>query len=165
MATEIERKFLLDEAPPWSEGSESIQIEQGYLAIDGETEVRVRRADREALLTVKGGHGEVRDEVEIQLDEGQFEALWRLTEGRRLRKAKHLIPLDGGLEVELDVFEDSLGGLLVAEIEFADGVQSHGFEPPDWLGEGDQRRRALRRAEPGGERRSRGVGGRMKGSS
>ncbi|HEY7257335.1 MAG TPA: CYTH domain-containing protein [Solirubrobacterales bacterium] len=142
MTTEVERKFLLDELPSISEGSEPIHIEQGYLAIDERAEVRVRRADRECLLTAKGGHGEVREEVEIHLGEAQFEALWPLTEGRRLRKARHLIPLEGELKVELDVFAGDLDGLVVAEIEFADVDQSHRFEPPGWLGEeitGDHR--------------------------
>jgi adenylate cyclase len=142
VATEIERKFLLDEAPALTEGSDSVQIDQGYLAIDELTEVRVRRADQEISLTVKGGHGEIRDEVEIPLEEEQFAALWPLTEGRRIRKSRRLIPLDGGLKVELDVFEEDLDGLLLAEIEFANETQSNGFEPPDWLGEeitGDER--------------------------
>ena len=142
MATEVERKFLLDEVPASVEGSQSIQIEQGYLAIDQRAEVRVRRADREFVLTVKAGHGEIRDEVEIPLEEKQFEALWLLTEGRRLRKARHLVPLEGELEVELDLFEDDLEGLVTAEIEFADVGQSHRFEPPEWLAKeitGDER--------------------------
>jgi adenylate cyclase len=134
VAAEIERKFLLLQEPAFSEGSESVQIEQGYLAIDERAEVRVRRADREGLLTVKEGHGEVRDEVEIHLEEKQFEALWPLTDGRRLKKTRHLIPLEGELKVELDVFEDDLEGLVVAEIEFVDEDQSHRFDPPEWLG-------------------------------
>jgi adenylate cyclase len=152
MASEIERKFLLDEMPGIAEGSESVEIEQGYVAIDERTEVRVRRAGEESLLTVKGGHGEVRDEVEIDLGEKQFEALWPLTEGRRLKKTRYLIPLEGELEVELDVFEGGLTGLMVAEIEFADEKQSHGFEPPDWLGgevTGDERYTGQRLAVDG----------------
>jgi adenylate cyclase len=142
VAREIERKFLLLQEPAFSEGSESVQIEQGYLAIDERVEVRVRRRDGESLLTVKGGHGEVRDEIEVHLEDGQFEALWPLTDGRRLKKVRHLIPLEADLEVEVDVFEDELEGLVVAEVEFPDENQSHGFEAPDWLGReitGDER--------------------------
>ena len=73
MATEIERKFLPRAKPDLSERRESIEIEQGYLAIDERVEVRVRRADRDTLLTVKGGHGEARDEVEIYVGARQFE--------------------------------------------------------------------------------------------
>jgi CYTH domain-containing protein len=103
MASEIERKFLLDDVPCVAEKREAIRIDQGYLAIDEGTEVRVRRADEETVLTIKGGHGEVREEVEIHLGERQFEALWPLTEGRRLSNTRHLISLEPGLEVELDI--------------------------------------------------------------
>jgi len=71
----------------------------------------------------------------------QFEALWPLTEGRRLRKRRHLLP-DDGVEVEVDVYEGELEGLIVAEIEFDSEEQARGFEPPPWLGDevtGDER--------------------------
>lgn len=135
MAKEIERKFLLAELPSVAEGRQSVDIEQGYLAIDAETEVRVRRAGRECFMTVKGGHGEVRDEIEIPIGDDHFEALWQLTEGRRLAKSRLLIPLEGGLDVELDVFSGVLEGLLIAEVEFDREADSRDFEPPDWLGE------------------------------
>jgi CYTH domain-containing protein len=142
VAKEIERKFLLHEPPSPVVGQESVDIEQGYLAIDDETEVRVRRADRDRFITVKGGRGEVRDEIEIAIGEEQFGALWQLTEGRRLTKRRLVIPLERGLEVEIDVFKGDLKGLLIAEVEFESEAESEEFEPPDWLGDeitGDKR--------------------------
>ena len=38
----------------------------------------------------------VRTEEEFPIDERRFESLWPLTEGRRLTKTRHLIPLDVG---------------------------------------------------------------------
>lgn len=93
MPSEIERKFLLASKPNLGSDVEVIEIEQGYLAIDGEVEVRVRRTDQERVLTVKGGRGEVREEIEFQLSEQQFHALWPLTDGRRMSKTRHLFPL------------------------------------------------------------------------
>lgn len=142
MAKEIERKFLLQRVPSLANGLQSIDIEQGYLAIDEETEVRVRRADPDRFITVKGGQGEVRDEVEIAISDEQFAALWPLTEGRRLGKRRLVITLERGLEVELDVFKGELEGLLIAEVEFESEAESDEFEPPGWLGEevtGDDR--------------------------
>ena len=50
---EIERKFLVPELPQGLERWPATRIEQGYLAIDGDgTEVRVRRRDGDAVLTV-----------------------------------------------------------------------------------------------------------------
>ncbi|HJZ38637.1 MAG TPA: CYTH domain-containing protein, partial [Solirubrobacterales bacterium] len=88
---EIERKFLVTEMPRAESGSTA--IEQGYLALDQDTEVRLRRAGDELFLTAKGGHGEVREEVEVSIDPKPFEALWRLTAGRRVRKVRHYVPL------------------------------------------------------------------------
>jgi len=135
MAAEIERKFLLPEPPHWPPSSSQIQIEQGYVAVGKEGEVRLRRAGEQRLLTVKHGEGEVREEVEVDLDEGQFEALWPLTESRRLRKVRHLVPLGSGLDAEVDVYEDGLEGLVTAEVEFGSKAQSADFQSPAWLGE------------------------------
>jgi CYTH domain-containing protein len=139
---EIERKFILDKAPDWLRECSSAPIEQGYLAIDEGSEVRLRRLGDQRLLTAKRGHGEVREEVEIGLDEEQFDALWPLTDSRRLRKTRHLVPIDDGLDAEVDVFEGELEGLVTAEVEFDSAEQSRNFQAPPWLGEevtGDDR--------------------------
>src|ERR1700709_1859485 len=91
--------------------SASTAIEQGYLALDQDTEVRLRRAGDELFLTAKGGHGEVREEVEVSIDPKSFEALWPLTAGRRVRKVRHYMPLAHGLRAEVDVYEDGPGRL------------------------------------------------------
>jgi adenylate cyclase len=139
--TEIERKFRVDEVPGL-EAAERVRIDQGYLAIDDEAEVRLRRAGDERRLTTKRGHGDERDEVEIDVAAADFERLWPLTAGRRVAKTRHLIPLEGGLTAEVDVYEDELAGLRVAEIEFPDTATERRFAPPAWLGEeltGDER--------------------------
>lgn len=135
MSAEIERKFLLPQAPAWLSEYPAFRIEQGYLAVEEEVEVRLRRTEEERLLTAKRGHGEVREEIEIALEREHFEALWPLTEARRLIKTRTLVPLDGGLIAEVDVFEGGLQGLVIGEIEFGSEAQSNGFEPPDWLGD------------------------------
>jgi adenylate cyclase len=139
---EIERKFLLDQAPAWLEQHASRQISQGYLAVGDGVEVRLRRADDDRLLTVKRGTGETREEVEVTLDRDQFERLWGLTESRRVAKRRFLVPLDDGHHAEVDVYRDSLAGLVVAEVEFSSEAESHRFRPPAWFGlevTGDER--------------------------
>ena len=132
---EIERKFLVDERPPGLERSGSTRIEQGYLAIDDDgTEVRIRRRDGTAVLTVKGGSGRTRSEEEIEIDAERFAALWPLTEGRRVEKTRHLIPAGAGLTIELDVYSGGLAGLIVAEVEFGSEGAADGFEAPEWFG-------------------------------
>ena len=130
---EIERKFLVPDPPPL-EGTRSDPVEQGYLSLGPEGEVRLRRRGNALLLTVKRGAGLVRDEQEVELSPEQFEALWPLTEGRRLRKRRHLVEHDGH-EVELDVYEGELDSLAVAEVEFSDEAKAESFQPPPWFGE------------------------------
>jgi adenylate cyclase len=137
---EVERKFLLPE-PPELDGTESDEIDQGYLAIGSDGEVRLRRKTDQHLLTVKRGAGISREEAEVELDTDAFERLWPLTEGRRLRKRRHIVPF-GDLDVEVDVYEGELDGLVVAEVEFPSEDEARGFEPPAWIGDevtGDER--------------------------
>jgi adenylate cyclase len=130
---EIERKFLIDE-PPRLDGAEAVEIEQGYIAIDGDTEVRLRRKGDARLLTVKHGSGMERLEEEIEIERRQFEALWAITEGRRVSKTRHTLDWEGR-SVEVDVYRGELEGLVVAEIEFDSEEQAAEFEPRAWLGQ------------------------------
>src|SRR5262245_16986754 len=130
---EVELTWLrVSGVPPLGEGTE---IRQGYLAVDGEVEVRVRAAGGLCVLTVKGGSGLRRTEVELPLSSDQLEELWPLTEGRRVGKVRHRVPLSGGLTAEVDVFAGHLEGLRVVEVEFPDDEALDAFEPPDWFGD------------------------------
>jgi CYTH domain-containing protein len=143
MAAEIERKFRPPEPPEWLHDSSPDWIHQGYLAVGERVEVRVRAVGDQRYLTVKHGHGEVRREVEVELGAEQFGALWPLTEGFRLDKARRRVPLGGdGLVAEVDEYGGELDGLIVAEVEFGSEEEANDFEPPDWLGReitGDER--------------------------
>ena len=130
---EVERKFRLRQ-PPELTGSDSDPIEQGYLAVGAEGEVRIRRKGDRTLLTAKRGAGLSRAEAEVEITPEQFDELWPLTEGRRLRKRRPVLPHDG-LDIEVDVYEGDLEGLVVAEVEFDSEEQARAFEPPAWLGD------------------------------
>jgi adenylate cyclase len=135
MAAEIERKFLLEVEPGWLGDCESRRIEQGYVALTEDAEVRVRLVDggREAKLTVKRGEGRSRQETEIELIADQADRLWPLTDGRRVGKRRYRAEREEGC-FEIDVYEGALAGLLTAEIEFADEAAAERFQPPEWLG-------------------------------
>lgn len=135
MAEEIERKFVLAAPPEGLERHPSQPIRQGYLAVaDDGVEVRIRRRGEQATLTVKSGPAHVRVEEELALDAARFEALWPLTEGRRLAKVRHVVALDDGLEAEVDVYGGALDGLVTAEVEFPDAAAGAAFAAPAWLG-------------------------------
>ena len=145
---EIERKFLVGTMPFDLEHYAHERIRQGYLAYtDDGTEVRVRHKGDRFFQTVKRGIGLRRIEVELALSREQFEALWPLTEGKRLEKVRYAIPYDD-LTIEVDVYLGALEGLKTAEVEFASVERSEGFQPPSWFereitGEAGYRNRSL----------------------
>jgi CYTH domain-containing protein len=130
---EIERKFLLDGPPPVIGGYTPTRIAQGYLSITDDTEVRIRSRAGAHVLTVKGGRGLSRREVSVPLTREQFDELWELTAGRRLAKQRWVIPAQT-VELEIDVFEGELEGLVIAEVEFPSEDASAAFVPPEWFG-------------------------------
>ena len=130
---EIERKFLLSELPAAVAEAPSTLLRQGYLAIGPNDEVRIRDAGGAFTLTAKSGTGITREERETALTLAQFDALWPSTEGRRIEKRRHVLA-EEGLTYEVDVFEGSLCGLLLAEVEFHTLEDARGFEPPAWFG-------------------------------
>ncbi|HWI74350.1 MAG TPA: CYTH domain-containing protein [Baekduia sp.] len=134
MAREIERKLLVDEPPPLGDWA-SKRLEQGYIAVTADAEVRIRRADGDdGRLTVKSSPGLSRVEEELALEPGAFERLWPLTEGRRLVKVRHTREDAPGVVFELDVYEGTLAGLVVLEVEFAGEDAARAWTPPPWAG-------------------------------
>jgi CYTH domain-containing protein len=130
---EIERKYLVANVPAEGAAGQWTSLRQGYLASGPTGEVRLRDADGALTLTAKSGAGLVREEHEISLTPSQFDALWPLTEGRRVEKRRAVLPA-GELRYELDVFEGVLTGLVVAEVEFASLEQARAFVAPSWFG-------------------------------
>lgn len=130
---EIERRFLISSPPANLDLYPSRLLEQGYLA-SGDTTVRLRRdGESDFVLTVKRGVFPDTEEREVPLTAPQFEMLWPLTAGRRIRKTRHAIPYDAH-RIELDFFHGLHDGLRIAEIEFADLRTCEAFIPPDWFG-------------------------------
>lgn len=131
-AVERERTFLVADMPDLPD--DGTRIRQGYLALDGDVQVRVRdRAGRGRWLTVKGGTGGTRTEVELEIDGDRFEQLWPLTVGRRIDKTRYVLPIDGA-DAELDVFAGDLTGLVLVEVELDSDESMATFEPPGWFG-------------------------------
>lgn len=132
MANEIERKFLIDRLPGDVVLGPAAPLRQGYVAIDGAVEVRVRISDERAWLTVKAGTGLTRTEVEVRVTTADAEALWSVTEGRRLSKHRHAVAV-GAHVADVDVYAGSLEGLCTAEVEFTSVAAAAAFQPPAWF--------------------------------
>ena len=134
MAEEIERKFLVAAAPEAEVLGAGAQLRQGYLALDGDVEVRVRLTPTAAWLTIKAGAGLARTEVELPLGASDAEVLWAQTAGRRVEKVRHTLAIDGEVTAEVDRYQGALDGLCTVEVEFADREEAQAFVPPPWFG-------------------------------
>jgi adenylate cyclase len=131
---EIERKFLIKRLPLEILRSRHFRIRQGYLATEtGGRHVRLRQRGKTNLLTFKLGRGVVREEREIRLSGKQFAILWPATTGRRLRKVRYEVRWKN-FTVEIDIYQGSNRGLVIAEVEFPSEASCRKFNPPSWFG-------------------------------
>ena len=133
MALEIERKFLIEKPPENLASYPSYEIIQGYLIISDNFELRIRKKDNEHFQTIKTGEGLKRGETEIEITYDQFDKLWPLTEGKRVKKRRYEIEFESYL-IELDIYKEKLEGLCTAEIEFISEEKSIKFKSPEWFG-------------------------------
>jgi adenylate cyclase len=134
MGKEIERKFLVIDDLFLRSSEDKVFIEQGFLSLDKDRVVRVRIAGARATITIKGSPtGITRPEFEYEIPVADArELLDDLCMKPTIKKHRHRINF-GGLDWELDVFEEENRGLVLAEIELESEEQQ--FDPPPWLGE------------------------------
>ncbi len=128
---EIERKYLLSALPPRALLLPGQEIDQGWLP-GVELVERIRRVrsgeGEHYFRTVKSGQGLSRVEIEEETTQALFEALWPLTEGRRVHKRRYRVA-EGGFFWEVDEFLDR--ELAVAEVELP--TPRTRVEIPAWL--------------------------------
>lgn len=132
---EIERKFLVDleQLPFCPKDYPCRLIEQGYLCTA--PVVRIRRDNDDYFLTYKSKGLMVREEYNLPLTKEAYEHLIPKADGRIIKKKRYVVPLEDGLALELDIFEEDLAPLVLAEIEFADEEMARAYCAPKWLGE------------------------------
>lgn len=143
MSLEIERKFLLRELPQsLIEGGQlrlqaEHRIEQTYLALAGDQELRVRRikdlaTDKVTYThTFKRGHGLLREEIEYEISEGIYEQITGIHQAVPLTKNRVIADWSGRM-IEIDLYDQI--DLMVLEVEFASEEEATQFTPPAWFG-------------------------------
>ena len=133
MATETERKFLVEGESDKALAERRRHIEQFYLSARPEATVRVRIADGRAWLTVKGlTRGCSRAEYEYEVPVADAEGMRVMAEGRVVEKTRWVVPAGDSLKWEVDEFHGALAGLTVAEIEVPE--ENTVFERPEFVG-------------------------------
>lgn len=107
---------------------------QGYLSIDKERTVRVRIADAEGTLTIKGiTVGATRAEYEYEIPRREAEEMLSdLCLQPIIEKTRHRVRF-GGRTWEVDEFTGDNEGLVIAEVEL--DSEDEGVDLPDWVGD------------------------------
>ncbi|HFQ61048.1 MAG TPA: CYTH domain-containing protein [Epsilonproteobacteria bacterium] len=131
MGIEIERKFLIDtdKLPHLSNG---YTIKQGYIQTVDHTTVRVRIRNQDSFLTIKGkseGASRLEFEYPIPLQDAN-DMLDALCQSSLIEKTRYLVE-HGGHTWEVDIFEGSNKGLVVAEVELES--EEEAFTLPSWV--------------------------------
>ncbi len=130
---EIERKFLIRSLPEgFLDKHQGERIDQGYLILEDQTELRIRNRAGHCTMTLKQGLGLERLEQEKAIDKELFAMLWPLTAGRRIEKTRYAIEQSGHC-LELDFFSGTLAPLVLLEVEFTSIDASRGFVPPSFV--------------------------------
>lgn len=138
MPLETERKFLLrldDVVQFVSPQAERLLIEQAYIVggPQGILRIRCKRAARSEsfLLTCKGPKNSgSAEEIEFPISQERYAALVGALIGRPIRKTRLIFPI-GAHIAEIDIFDDALAPLCMAEVE---GPNCTAFVPPAWFG-------------------------------
>ncbi|MEZ3434036.1 MAG: CYTH domain-containing protein [Lachnospiraceae bacterium] len=130
---EIERKFLVTSLPLNLSLFPYRSIEQGYLCTD--PVIRIRRDNEKYELTYKSKGLMSRQEYNLPLCEEAYHHLLSKIDGRLIKKTRYMIPAENSITIELDIFEDGLSPLVLAEVEFPDEESALSFVPPEWFGE------------------------------
>ena len=128
---EVERRYLLSALPPAAAAAPAWEVALGLMPGERIRErlCRVRGPDGERFYrSVRQGSGRRRAEAEEEVAPEVFEALWPLTEGRRLAKVRHRLA-DGEVAWEVDAFVDR--PLVLARVRLPSFASE--VPPPPWL--------------------------------
>ncbi len=141
MGVEIERKFRVNLAE-WQkiDTPHGNSLRQGYMIKEPEKTVRIRIANQQSFITIKGKtQGATRTEFEYEIPRNEAEQLLTDFCEDVISKIRYNIEFAGKLW-EVDVFFGDNAGLIIAEIEL--DTEDEMFELPPWVGKevtGDER--------------------------
>ena len=74
------------------------------------------------------------EEANLPLTEKSYLHLLEKADGYVITKKRYEIPY-GIHTIELDIFENELEGLIIAEVEFTSEEEALSFTPPEWFGD------------------------------
>lgn len=119
MGVEIERKFLVV-GKPWDQykSVKVTTIKQGYISKSKKHTVRIRIANKKAMITIKGPtKGMTRSEFEYEIPYDDGIELINMCDGELIDKTRYVVTDEYGQKWDIDEFRGINDGLVVAEIE------------------------------------------------
>jgi CYTH domain-containing protein len=133
---EIEKRFLIKKLPNLHGLKFKRTIDVYFPEITDHARLRARHQGGVFEMTKKTrkntNNGYIMEEQTINLLEDEFTFLASCSQ-RRIVKNRYYYPYRN-IVIEIDVFEDKLEGLMIAEIEFKSEEDLENFIAPDWLG-------------------------------
>lgn len=114
---EIERKFLVDTSKLMLADIYGVSIKQGYIFDTDKGVLRVRRKGNKYFLTIKNKPEQMisKMEIEFEISPEQGKLLFQMTDSL-ISKIRYEVDYKGKTW-EVDVFQDSLDGFIMAEVE------------------------------------------------
>jgi CYTH domain-containing protein len=132
---ELELTYLAKVIPEGLRECKSKDLLDIYLpATSAHPKLRLRKRGDVCEMTkknlVKEGDASVQIEQTIALDEAEFAALSAVG-GKRVHKQRFYFPYEN-VTAEVDVFQDSLAGLVLIDFEFASEEEKNTFQMPSF---------------------------------
>jgi CYTH domain-containing protein len=130
---EIERKFLvIPEAWNKVKKDDPVKIAQGYIHTSESVTIRVRVANNNAFITIKGKTiGISRSEFEYPIPLEEANEMMRQFCEKVIQKDRYRLHIDQHVW-DVDIFKGKLSGLILAEIELKE--EEEHFSKPSWIG-------------------------------
>lgn len=133
---EIERRWLVETWPDLTPAS-TFFMEQGYFVTHPAIRIRqeaLQGGDTGYVLCFKGGAGLVREEIEMEVDQGRYQRLRAMIGKPMIQKEQRRYSLPGGLTLEVNSVDPQLEtGFFYAEVEFPDEASALAWTPPGEL--------------------------------
>lgn len=134
MDLELEKTYLVKFLPPQLSPLQPVEIIDIYIPSTADhPTLRLRKKGEKYELTKKlpvNGDRSRQTEQTIVLDGDEFKAL-KNANGKIVRKLRYIYDLDGQ-QVEIDVFQDNLLGLVLADFEFKNEDEQAKFTLPEF---------------------------------
>jgi CYTH domain-containing protein len=132
---ELEKTYLVKKLPDGIDGCTKKEILDIYVPeIIDHPVLRIRKKGEKFEITKKqpicGSDSSEQEEHTIRLSSDEFDAFAK-TNGKRVRKIRYDYKYNG-IKAEIDVFQDDLAGLVLADFEFNDINKKDSFKVPDF---------------------------------